>query len=272
MSRQPSILRRSGLLRGDTESRARPTAERIGGALARAGWCPVLSPPVRALFSSNERGTASRSQLVTLLSADRALAQIVMQRLGEQAATPGRAPRSLDAAVRLTRFADLCVAALDGALSQGLLSPCLLRHSRRVGDAAAFLATEIGLPEHHARAAGLLHDVGRVGLPLAAAQVEGLVLTRALVAQHHATAAAAMVRAWGLPDALQDAVGPRPTRLGLLVQVAEALVLDSGFGHADDRVPRGVTWDLPSHVSGLASRAGLDPARLRAWRDRLRHV
>lgn len=270
MSRQPSILERSALLRGEPHARARPAHERVTEALARHGWCPPLPQAVTRLFQQVATGKPRGSALVLTLESDPVLGRAIVAHLTRCARTPALAPRSLTAAVRLTRVGDLCTAALDGALSRGMLTGPLLRHARRVGDIAAALATEVGTMPHRARAAGLLHDIGRVGLPLAAASADGLVLTRATIAQHHSEAAAAMLQDWGMPSILSDAVGPRPTRLGLLVQVAEVLVLDSGIGHTEHRVARGVAWDLPTHTAELAELAGLDPARLGQWRDRIR--
>jgi hypothetical protein len=270
LSRQPSILHRSALLRGDADARARPTSERVDAALQRPGWCPPLPAATSQLFTLVAAGPARGSALVAVLESDPALARGVVAHLARLAPTPARAPRSLAAAVRLTRVGDLCAAALDGALARGLLPAPLLRHARRVGDVAAGLAAETGALPHRARAAGLLHDIGRAGLPLAAASGEGLVLTRSALAQHHAAAAAAMVRCWGLPGVLGGAIGPHPTPLGLLVQVAETLVLDAGIGHTAGRQARGIAWDLPAHAADLARDAGIAPARLPVWRDRIR--
>jgi putative nucleotidyltransferase with HDIG domain len=242
----------------------------VQAALDAEGWCPALPGALTRLFALVESGKPRGSELVQTLSADPRLARATVAHLARRAPRPAHAPRSLAAAVRLTRTGDLCTAALDGALSRGLLPGPLLRHARRVGDVAGALAPELGAIPHRARAAGLLHDIGRVGLPLAAAGVPDLVLTRALVAAHHPATAAAMIRAWRLPGVLSGAIGPRPTRLGLLVQLAEALVLDAGIGHTDSRAARGVAWDLPAHVPGLAAELGLSPARLQVWRDRVR--
>lgn len=270
MSRQPSILHRSALLRGDADARARPTGERVHAALQRPGWCPALPGATTRLFALVAAGPTRGSELVAVLASDPELSRAVVTHLARLAPTPARAPRSLAAAVRLTRVGDLCAAALDGALARGLLPPPLLRHARQVGCVAAGLATETGSLPHRARAAGLLHDIGRIGLPLAASSDDGLVLTRSAIAQHHPAAAASMIRHWGLPGVLSGAVGPRPTKLGLLVQLAETLVLDAGIGHTTGRQARGVAWDLPPHAADLAYRTGVDPARLDIWRDRLR--
>lgn len=48
-----------------------------------------------------------------------------------------------------------------------LSSPALAGHGRRVGELARLLAIEMGLPEsevHHIHVAGLLHDLGKIGL------------------------------------------------------------------------------------------------------------
>ena len=265
MSREPGILQRSALLRGETDARARPSATRVREALETPGWCPPLPQAVTRLFLLVE-GQPRRSELVDTLAADPDLARRTVAHIAVRAEHPSRAPLSLAAAVRMTRLGDLCTAALDGALSRGMIRGALLTHARQVGDLAAAMASDVGAIPHRARAAGLLHDIGRVGLELAAARSRDLVLTRALTAMHHAEAAAAMVRIWRLPGVLGGAIGPDPTALGLLVQLAEALVLDAGTGHTHTRSARGVAWDLPAHVPALATELGLSAAGLRSWR------
>jgi len=61
-----------------------------------------------------------------------------------------------------------------------LRSPFLAGHSRGVADLAAGAATEIGLPEHEViatRRAGLLHDLGRHGIPATIWDKPGLLNT-----------------------------------------------------------------------------------------------
>lgn len=80
LSRTPSILHRSALLRGEPDARARPTHLRVAAALDRPGWCPPLAGAVTALFAQVAAGADRGPALVATLAADPPLARAIVDR------------------------------------------------------------------------------------------------------------------------------------------------------------------------------------------------
>ncbi len=261
MSRRHGIFERSPLLRGDPAARALPLADRARATLARPGWVPALPPAVADLLRLCEGRRPTAGMVVAVLGKDPDLAAEVRARLTASAPSPARAPRSLEAALRAPGLGAVVVTALAVGLERAVFAgrPQPIAHAHRVADLAARLAGPAGLSPTRARAAGLLHDVGRVGLLLAAFDLR---LTRAVVDECHTDAAAAILTAWRLPAPLVHGVAGRadrdPTALARLVSLADDLAVATGCGHHGPcRDGAGVAWDLPSALVAQAAALGV---------------
>lgn len=101
--------------------------------------------------------------------------------------------------------------ALDGLLAAlGARDPALAEHSRRVADLAELVAHELGLDRSQraaAHLAGLLHDVGKIGLPDDVLYSDRQLSTEQRAKIHdHPRLAADLVRSVGGDDDLANAV------------------------------------------------------------------
>jgi len=168
-------------------------------------------------------------QLADLLGTDQALAAAVLRYANSASAMPNRRIASLKQAVaRIGQRAlsEVVLRACAGPMLDRGLPPYALprriawRHSATVSLAARTLAklVGLGLPEE-ASVAGLLHDVGKTVLtcvvPEAAAEAVCVARGRRIavwqaeqhvIGYHHGDVGGALLRSWGLPEHVADAV------------------------------------------------------------------
>ena len=144
----------------------------------------------------------------------------------------------------------------------------LWEHSLGVGVAANLIARKMGLPEcEEIATAGLLHDIGKVIIPLKCCEAEKEILKlvrerhiyileaeREIIDTDHAEVGSWLAKSWFLPDKLSEPIafhhdvaksGNHLIKTAV-VHIADALIKASGFGNSGDSfVPpiQKIAWD-----------------------------
>jgi putative nucleotidyltransferase with HDIG domain len=188
--------------------------------------------------------------IAMLLGTDQALASAVLRYANSARAMPNRRIASLrEAIARIGQRAlsEVLVRACAGPMLDRGLPPYALprrvawRHSATASVAARRLAQLIGASADEAGVAGLLHDVGKMALtsvvPEAAAAAVSIARSRRIpvwqaeaqvIGFHHGAVGAALVRSWGLPESVADAIachhepGLSTGKLSAVVYLADA--------------------------------------------------
>lgn len=144
----------------------------------------------------------------------------------------------------------------------------LWEHSLGVGVAANLIARKMGLPEcEEIATAGLLHDIGKVIIPLKCCEAEKDILKlvrelniyimeaeREIIDTDHAEVGSWLAKSWFLPDKLSepiafhhDVVKSENHRIKTsVVHIADVLIKASGFGNSGDNlVPpiQNIAWE-----------------------------
>lgn len=220
---------------------------------------PVSAAVVPAIVNAANDPHSSAAQVADVVAADAGLAAAVLAVANSAAMGRARQVRDLSTAVNLIGVdlvQTLAVAGatqlLDGA--GGL--PHMRRHAIETACAARLLAGCVGLPQEHAFAAGLLHDVGEIllwhrdpaGYSAAYPEWEDtgaqLRAERGSFGDDHAAVARTQLAAWNLPGSVVDAVGDHHRAdlshadLSTVVAAAEDLVTGHG-GASPDRLSLG---------------------------------
>jgi putative nucleotidyltransferase with HDIG domain len=187
---------------------------------------PVVAQRVLALVNEDR---TTIDQLARLLGTDQALAAAVLRHANSASAMPNRRIGNLrEAVARIGQRAitSVLMHACAGAMLDRGLPPYALprrmawRHSATVSVAAKGLARMKHAPlAEEASVAGLLHDVGKVVLtsvvPEAAAEAVSLARRQRIpvwqaevqvLGFEHGAVGAALLRSWGLPENVVDAV------------------------------------------------------------------
>lgn len=205
-----------------------PVPGELRRGLARLGPLPVLSSSVRRVIALADDPDADAADIVAAVQRDEALCANLLR--AANAAERGRSSRAstVTQAVTVVGRARLRSVAMEAA-TYGLLerSPAIgpgLRaelhsHAVAVAGLAAALAERSGDDADAAHLAGLLHDIGKVVLPMAfgearlAAALDGAAWgaeraerERAHLGLDHAAAGAALAEAWDLPPAVVTAI------------------------------------------------------------------
>jgi putative nucleotidyltransferase with HDIG domain len=160
------------------------------------------------------------------------------------------------------------------------------RHAATASAAARSLALGLNAgAAEEAGIAGLLHDVGKMVLtsvvPEAAAEAVSIARSRRIsvwqaeervLGFHHGAVGAALLRSWGLPDAVVDAVRthhqPEQTRNPL----ATVVYLADAAAHAVGAVGGGGACPQPAWDAAAAERLGASPEYLQHFLETLRCV
>lgn len=134
----------------------------------------------------------------------------------------------------------------------------VMNELRRHSAATAILARAVGrltpFYDEHAFLCGLLHDAGVAGVLIALGEgrkrqdVPNVELVWPVVRDAHAESTAELVRRWGLPEDVATALGShhslmtdgRPHPIAAIVNVADALAAEVGFGLRDEVRPESV--------------------------------
>jgi putative nucleotidyltransferase with HDIG domain len=236
-------------------------------------------------------------RLAEALGTDQALAAAVLRHANSATAMPNRRIASLKQAVaRIGQRAlsEVVLRACAGPMLDRGLPPYALprkiawRHSATVSLAARTLAglVGLGLPEE-ASVAGLLHDVGKTVLtcvvPEAAAEAVSVARGRRIavwqaevhvIGYHHGDVGGALLRSWGLPDHVVDAVRFHHEPAATANRMAGVVALADAAAHAVGAVGSGGAclqpdWD-PACAEAKA--LGATPEQLEQFLEGLRCV
>jgi len=235
-------------------------------------------------------------RIADLLGTDQALAAAVLRHANSGSAMPNRRIASLKQAVaRIGQRAlsEVVLRACAGPMLDRGLPPYALprriawRHSATVSLASRGLARIARVAScEEASVAGLLHDVGKTVLtsvlPEAAAEAVSVARGRRLpvwqaerqvIGYHHGRVGGALLRSWGLPDEVAEAVafhhepGATSNRLALIVALADAAA------HAVGAVGSGGACLQPAWDPTVAATAvGATPEQLDEFLETLRCV
>jgi len=233
---------------------------------------PPFPPVALKLANALEQDDTGIGDVVDLVASDPALAADILRRANSPVYGFGRRVNSLREALVLLGFGELrrlslarATAGMTGAAFHNypLLRRCW-RHSLAVAALAERLAPEFELPPDRAYTAGLLHDVGRLGLlAVCPTQYSELLLRAAREAPpddvaylldmerlvfgvDHCTAGRGLSESWGMPEEIVAAAGRHHDRIqnpawGLLelIQGSSRLADALGFGALDreERLP-----------------------------------
>ncbi len=250
---------------------------------------PVAAQRLLALVRDDN---SSVDGLAALLGTDQALAAAVLRYANSARAMPNRQIGSLrEAVARIGRqtLSEVVVRACAGPMLDRGLPPYALprrvawRHAATASVASRSLARLARIaPSEEASVAGLLHDVGKFILtsvvPEAAAEAVAVARSRRIpvwqaevqvIGFHHGKVGGALLRSWGLPDAVADAVAfhhePAATgnRLARVVELADAAA------HAVGAVGSGGACPQPAWDPEAAAALGATPEQIDQFLDNL---
>lgn len=205
------------------------TAARIEGALAQLGELPVLSGTVQKAIRVADDPESSVGELVTAIEMDEGFAANLLKFANSAANARPINARTVRQAVTLigrtavrrialeaTTYRFLEQAPGNGRASRGQMHV----HAMAVSRAAAALAEQAGLPSDTPHLAGLLHDIGKLVLPVAfgdepVEEIANRHPSGALRAAEererfgvdHAGAGALLAERWDLPSEVVEAIG-----------------------------------------------------------------
>jgi putative nucleotidyltransferase with HDIG domain len=234
-------------------------------------------------------------RLAALLGTDQALAGAVLRCANSARAMPNRRIASLrEAVARIGQRAltEVVVRACAGPMLDRGLPPYALprriawRHAATVSAASRGLARLVRAGSmEEASVAGLLHDVGKTVLtsvaPESAAEAVSVARRRGIpvweaelqvIGFHHGAVGGALLRSWGLPDHVADAVafhhqpGAKANPLAVVVELADAAA------HAVGAVGSGGACVQPDWDPSRGQALGASPDQLHAFLDHLRYI
>jgi len=233
--------------------------------------------------------------IANLLGTDQALASAVLRYANSARAMPNRRIGSLrEAVTRIGQRAlgEVLVRACAGPLLDRGLPPYALpravawRHAATASVAAAGLAKLFPTAgQDGAAVAGLLHDVGKMVLtsvvPEAAAEAVSIARSRHLfvwqaeelvLGFHHGAVGGALLRSWGLPDAVVDAVACHHQHELTSNPLATVVYLADAAAHAVGAVGGGGACPQPTWEPGAATEFGATVEQIQEFLDNLRLV
>ena len=253
---------------------------------------PVVAQRLMAMVR-DDRTTVDT--IANLLGTDQALAAAVLRYANSARAMPNRRIGSLrEAVVRIGQSAlsDVLVRACAGPLLDRGLPPYALprrvawRHAATASVASAALAKlSRAAGGEGAGVAGLLHDVGKMVLtsvvPEAAAEAVSIARSRHLpvwqaeelvLGFHHGTVGAALLRSWGLPESVVDAVAFHHQHELTSNPLATVVYLADAAAHAVGAVGGGGACPQPSWEPDAASALGATSEQIQSFLENLRLV
>jgi putative nucleotidyltransferase with HDIG domain len=268
------------------------SAEQVVSSAPELEALPVVAQRVLAIVR-DERTTVGA--IATLLGTDQALASAVLRYANSAQAMPNRRIANLrEAVTRIGQrpLSEVLIRACAGPMLDRGLPPYALprkvawRHAATASAAARGLAKLLNAADgEEASIAGLLHDVGKVVLtsvvPEAAAKAVSIARSRRMPVWqaevqvfgfHHGVVGAALVRSWGLPEAVADAVASHhePSRtanpLAAVVYLADAAAQGVGAVGGGGACPQ-PDWD-----AAVAERLGATSEQTQRFLEELRCV
>jgi putative nucleotidyltransferase with HDIG domain len=259
------------------------TPEQLVSVAPELEALPIVAQRVLAMVRDD---SASVDRIAALLGTDQALTAAVLRHANSGLAMPNRRIASLrEALARIGQRAlgGVLVRACAGPLLDRGLPPYALprrvawRHAATASVASRDLARILKAPgAEEASVAGLLHDVGKTVLtsvvPEIAAEAVAIARSRRIpvwqaeaqvLGFHHGQVGGALLRSWGLPEPLVEAVALHHEPTETTTRLAKIVHLADAAAHAVGAVGSGGAclqpdWDpAEAHVLG-ASYAQLD--------------
>jgi putative nucleotidyltransferase with HDIG domain len=253
---------------------------------------PIVAQRLLAIVHDDR---VSFDRIALLLSTDQALAAAVLRHANSASSMPNRRIGNLREAVArigLRALTQVVVRACTGPMLDRGLPPYALprrlawRHAATVSLAARGLARLVNAGcDEEASVAGLLHDVGKTVLssvvPEAAAEAVSVARSRRIpvwqaevqvIGYHHGHVGAALLRAWGLPDLVADAVAFHHEPDDTNNQLAKVVSLADAAAHLVGAVGSGGACLQPEWEPGRARALGATPGQVERFLEDLRCV
>jgi putative nucleotidyltransferase with HDIG domain len=253
---------------------------------------PIVAQRVLAMVRDD---SATVDRIAALLGTDQALTAAVLRHANSGLSMPNRRIASLReglARIGQRALGEVLVRACAGPLLDRGLPPYALprrvawRHAATASVASRELARILKAPgAEEASVAGLLHDVGKTVLtsvvPEVAAEAVAIARSRRIpvwqaeaqvLGFHHGQVGGALLRSWGLPEPLVEAVAlhheptETPTQLAKIVHLADAAA------HAVGAVGSGGACLQPDWDPAEAHALGASYAQLDRFLETLRCV
>lgn len=268
------------------------TPEQISNAAPELEALPIVGQRVLAMLQ-DERTTVDG--IVAVLAMDQALASSVLRSANSGWAMPKRRIANLKqgiARIGQRALGEVLMRACAGPMLDRGLPPYAIprrvawRHAATTSVAARRLATVFNVRSlEEASMAGLMHDVGKIiltsVLPEAAATAVSLARSERLpvwaaetrvLGFDHGAVGAALLRSWGLPESVIDAVEfhHRPARTSNVL--ASVVSLADAAAHAVGAVGGGGACPQPEWDGALALSLGASDAQIRDFLDALNCV
>jgi putative nucleotidyltransferase with HDIG domain len=227
--------------------------DHLAAAIDELAQLPVLDSTVLEILNAVDDPTSSTADLVRVLEADPTFAANLLRYANSASRSHPIRAKSIRQAVMLVGRRALRQLALEAATyrfieeAPGTAASRGELHVHALGVASAALAgaQRLGIAGDEAHLAGLLHDVGKLVLPLAFGEAacdeiarelpgggERALAERELLGVDHAIAGGLLAERWNLPDGVAEAIalhhgGPSglasPTQASAIVQVANEL-------------------------------------------------
>ncbi len=250
---------------------------------------PVVAQRLMAMVR-DDRTTVDT--IANLLGTDQALAAAVLRYANSARAMPNRRIGSLrEAVARIGQatLSDVLVRACAGPLLDRGLPPYALprrvawRHAATASVASTGLAKLLrAAGGEGAGVAGLLHDVGKMVLtsvvPEAAAEAVSIARSRHMpvwqaeelvLGFHHGSVGGALLRSWGLPDSVVDAVAFHHQHELTTNPLATIVYLADAAAHAVGAVGGGGACPQPSWEPAAAKAFGASSEQIQSFLDNL---
>ena len=266
--------------------------EQIVRAAPELEALPIVAQRVMAVLG-DDRTTVD--QITTLLGTDQALTAALLRYANSAWAMPNRRTASLrEAVTRIGQRAlsEVLVRACTGPLLDRGLPPYALprrvawRHAATASVASRDLARLLNTPGgEEAGVAGLLHDVGKMVLtsvvPEAAAEAVSIARSRhmpvwqaelQLMGYHHAHVGGALLKSWGLPDVVTEAVALHHEPSQTANQLATVVHLADAAAHSVGAVGSGGACLQPEWDPSAAQALGATLEQLDRFLETLRCV
>jgi putative nucleotidyltransferase with HDIG domain len=268
------------------------SAEQMISSAPELEALPVVAQRLMAMVR-DDRTTVDT--IANLLGTDQALAAAVLRYANSARAMPNRRIGSLREAVTrigLGALSDVLLRACAGPLLDRGLPPYALprrvawRHAATASVASEALAKLLRTAGGEgAGVAGLLHDVGKMVLtsvvPEAAAEAVSIARSRHLpvwqaeelvLGFHHGTVGGALLRSWGLPESIVDAVAFHHQHELTSNPLATVVYLADAAAHAVGAVGGGGACPQPSWEPDAAISFGATADQIQSFLDNLRLV
>jgi putative nucleotidyltransferase with HDIG domain len=253
---------------------------------------PVVAQ--RVLFIVRDQRTTV-DQIATLLGTDQALASAVLRYANSARAMPNRRIASLrEAVARIGQRAlsEVLVRTCAGPMLDRGLPPYALprrvawRHAATVSEAARRLAQLVNVGGgEEAGIAGLLHDVGKMVMTSVVPEfaAEAVSMARSLgipvwqaevqvIGFHHGAVGAALLRSWGLPVTVVDAVAFHHQPAEVRSPLATVVYLADAAAHAVGAIGAGGACPQPEWDPAAAAALGATEAQVEDFLDNLQCV